>query len=102
MEIYSRKALLTYSIEYMLSMEWLFQLVKFCSVNNIKLRLLEGTPSHDNRQGKIMPKLLKDWNLNIDFKYIQDIEIEYDLVNNIHILYVPDRNDKIATERLKI
>ncbi len=95
------KALLTYSIEYMLSMEWLFQLVKFCSVNNIKLRLLEGTPSHDNRQGKIMPKLLKDWNLNIDFKYIQDIEIEYDIVNNIHILYVPDRNDKIATERFK-
>lgn len=96
------KALLSYSSEYIQSMAWLFELVMFCSKNNIKLRILEGTPSHDNNQGKLLVDLIKKWEIPIDFRYISDIEIEYDSDYNIHVLYVPDRNDKPASERFKI
>lgn len=93
------KALLSYSSEYIQSMEWVFQIVLFCSRNNIKLRLLEGTPSHDNNQGKLIANLTEQWEVKVNFKYIQNIEVEYDSDFNINILYIPDRNDKPAKDR---
>lgn len=96
------KALLSYSSEYIQSMEWIFQLVLFCSKNNIKLRLLEGTPSHDNNQGKLLVNLISQWEVPVNFKYIPEIEIEYDSDFDVNMLYVPDRNDKTAKDRFKI
>lgn len=96
------KALLTYSIEYEQSMAWLFQLVMFCSRNKIKLRLLEGTSSHDNNQGRLLPNLISQWEVDINFKYIKDIEIEYDADYDIYNLFIPDRNDRTAKDRFKI
>ena len=96
------KALLTYSIEYEQSMAWIFELVMFCSKNNIKLRLLEGTASHDNNQGRLLPNLIKQWEVDINFRYIKDIEIEYDSDFDIYNLFVPDRNDRTAKDRFKI
>ena len=96
------KALLTFSTEYELSMTWMFKLIMFCSKNNIKLRLLEGTASHDNNQGKIIPNLIQQWEVDVNFKYIKDIEIEYDADYDIYNLFVPDRNDKSASDRFMV
>jgi DNA repair exonuclease SbcCD nuclease subunit len=59
----------------------------YCEKNNIALRLLEGTPSHDHKQGKALEQIaLKSKNL--DFKYIETLYIEKH--NELNILYVPD------------
>lgn len=68
--------------------ESLFMIGGFCERHNIKLRILEGTPSHDRRQistfNTLIPRLLP----NLDYKYIDDIEV---VVETDHTcLYIPD------------
>lgn len=96
------KLVMTNSSEYNLVIMWLIDLVNYCETYNIGLRLLEGTPSHDNEQGKTMYDAIIKLKPDIDFKYIKDIEIEYIEKFDINILYVPDKNDKPAKERFKI
>lgn len=55
--------------------KWLAELVVFCSVYNIKLRDLEGTPSHEWKQFKNIYNIIDTLNLNIDFKYMENLEI---------------------------
>lgn len=95
------RLLMANSNEYNMVFRWLINLVEYCELHNIGLRLLEGTPSHDNEQGKTMYDAIIKLKPNIDFKYIQDIEIEYIEKFDINILYVPDKNDKPASERFK-
>lgn len=96
------KLLMTNSNEYNMVFIWLINLVEYCQKHNIGLRLLEGTPSHDNEQGKTLYEAIVKLKPDIDFKYIKDIEIEYIEEFGINILYVPDKNDKPANERYKI
>jgi hypothetical protein len=63
-------------------------LVDFCISNKIKLRVLEGTKSHDYNQPLIFQEIYK--NVNVDFKYFSTIAIEHDIDKDIYILYVPD------------
>lgn len=76
---------------------WISRLMDFCSRNNIKLRVLEGTPSHDWNQCKIFKTLHDISKTNIDFKYINNIYIEFLEDKGLYILYVPDE----ATESSK-
>lgn len=69
---------------------WLSSLMSFCFRYEIKLRILEGTPSHDWRQSKIADTLFKIMDKDIDFKYIDTLHIEYVKDLELHILYVPD------------
>jgi hypothetical protein len=62
-------------------------IVFFCINHNIKLRFLEGTPSHDYRQVETLALSVPD---ACDFKYFKTIDIEYDEEYGCHILYVPD------------
>ena len=96
------KLLLTNSNEYNMVFLWLINLVEYCETHNIKLRLLEGTPSHDNEQGKTMFEAILKLKPTVNFKYIKEIEIENIEEFDINILYVPDKNDKPANERFKI
>ena len=41
------------SLDNIIAMECLTKLCMFCKLHNIKLRILEGTPSHDNKQCKV-------------------------------------------------
>jgi len=72
-------------------------LLHYCSINNIKLRVLEGTPSHDWQQSKILLRL----NDTCDLKYINILDIEYMPDLNINILYIPDEwnNDHSSIEK---
>lgn len=86
------------SSDYILSIEWLTELVIFCKNNNIKLRILEGTPSHDWKQCKVLYTIIDRLNLDVDFKYIETLHIEIMKDLNLSVLYVPDEWKHKASE----
>lgn len=70
---------------------FIYKLLNFCSVNKIKLRILEGTPSHDWTQSERFLTLSKMLKLtDLDILYVDNVFIEYMEDYNFHILYVPD------------
>ena len=96
-DVYDR-LLNTSSSDYILSIEWLTELVIFCKNNNIKLRILEGTPSHDWKQCKVLYTIIDRLNLDVDFKYIETLHIEIMTDLNLSVLYVPDEWKHKASE----
>lgn len=88
----------TYQEDYLLAMELLTYIINWCSEHNCKLRILEGTPSHDWKQVKVVYEILDKLKLSdtvneLDFKYIDKLSIE--TLNNKTILYIPDEwNDE--------
>ena len=63
---------------------------------NIKVRVLEGTPSHDWKQNLIF-KTLNDPDpttgepgIGADLKYVDSVHIEYVEDHEMHVLYIPD------------
>ena len=95
------KLLSSASIDYIAAIEWLTNIVKYCKHNNIKLRILEGTPSHDSKQANVINVIIKKLDLDVDFKYIDNIYIEHIKDYNIDILYVPDEIRHTASLILK-
>ena len=65
------------------------KLMDWCERHEIKLRVLEGTPSHDRGQSKNLVPIAETFK-DLDFRYIETMCVEgfYDL--NITCLYVPD------------
>lgn len=64
------------------------QLLKRCKKYDITLRVLEGTPSHDYKQGKIIEELNEE--IKADCKYIGNLSIEHNKKYNSYWLFVPD------------
>ena len=93
------RLLTTKSEEYIESLKWLSNLLLYCKERKIKLRILEGTPSHDARQIEAFVEVAKELDKNVDFKYINKLDIEYIQDLNINVLYVPDewRHDSEIT-----
>lgn len=69
---------------------WFNRLLRWCSRNDIQIRVLEGTPRHDRRQGMILQRLVDVIDINIDFKYITQLSIEINEKLGMSVLYVPD------------
>lgn len=69
---------------------WLSQLFHFCNVHDIRLRILEGTPSHDHRQSRIADTALRILKDPLDFRYISKIEVEIFEDLGVSCLYIPD------------
>lgn len=92
------KLLASSSMEYLLAVEWLTEVVKYCKHNKIRLRILEGTPSHDWKQSKVVDTVLKELEIDVDFKYISTLDIEQNNELGIDILYVPDEYKHKAKE----
>lgn len=84
------KLLSNNSDDYILAMEWLSEMIMYCSTFKIKLRILEGTPSHDWRQAKVVNNIITKLNVVIDFKYVQTLYIENMLDLGLTVLFVPD------------
>jgi DNA repair exonuclease SbcCD nuclease subunit len=84
---------------------WLDRLMSFCSRNKIKLRILEGTPSHDWAQSKISESIYaikaNDENFKLDFKYVSTLSIEHLRDLGLYILYVPDEWSHSAEDTQK-
>lgn len=67
------------------------KLLSECRKYGTKLRVLEGTPSHDNRQNKIFDDVHALYNFAGDMKYVDTLSIEYIEEWDMRILYVPDK-----------
>lgn len=61
-----------------------------CKHHNVILRILEGTPSHDRKQSATFERLNKNYSIDADVKWVQELSIEYIEKINKSILYVPD------------
>lgn len=70
--------------------EFGYRLLKFCGRNKIRLRILEGTPSHDRNQSKILESIQNGLDIPSNFAYIPQLHIEFIEDLKLHILYVPD------------
>jgi len=84
------RLLTTNSADYHLAYEWLTELVILCEKYGIILRILEGTPSHDWGQAKLLYSMMSKLNINSNFKYFDILDIEYIEELNINVLYIPD------------
>jgi len=78
------------------------RLLNYCNTNNILLRVLHGTPSHDQNQSTILVKLneIRATHKQVDLKYFNILDIEYIESLNKYILYIPDEwvNDHTKLE----
>ena len=96
------KLLTVPSNDNIISMEWLLNLARYCGNHNIKLRIMEGTPSHDNKQGKLLATALKEKEINVDYRYIEEIEIEHMTEFDMQVLYIPDEMHHHAEDTLAV
>lgn len=76
-------------------------LLEYCYVNNIMLRVLYGTPSHDHSQLKIIGRINSLRKNPCDYMYHEVLDIEYVEKFDKHILYIPDEwsNDHEDVEK---
>ena len=95
------KLLVTSSRDFILATEWLTELILYCKANKIKLRILEGTPSHDWKQAKVISSIIEKLEIEIDYKYIDTLFIEKMVDWDISILYVPDEYKHKASDTFK-
>jgi hypothetical protein len=70
---------------------WMSRLMAYCLENKIKLRILEGTPSHDWMQSTMFDTIASIVDFKkLNYRYVKTLDIEVDVENNLSILYVPD------------
>lgn len=81
-------------------MGFINMLIWFCERNNIKLRVLEGTPLHDRRQSRMFEILTQVSRRSVDVRWVSTLEIEYIKDFDINILYVPDEFKPTCGETL--
>ena len=65
-------------------------LLNICAKYDIVLRILEGTPSHDWQQSKILDELNNLRDVPVDAKHVNQLSIEHIDKLGIDVLYVPD------------
>ena len=79
---------------------WIARLLNMCVVNDIQLRILEGTPSHDRGQSYLFDAVNCLIPTPADMVYYPDLTIEHNEKFNIDILYIPDEYHATTTETL--
>ena len=84
------RLLSTRSLEYKMIVSWLSNILLWCKDRNIKLRILYGTPGHDNDQVAGFTEIASKLAPECDFKYIPNLWIEKMDDLGISILYIPD------------
>ena len=79
------------SKEAQIIIKFINYLLEYCYVNNILLRVLEGTPSHDWQQSQTLVELNEiRGDRKCDLKYHKVLDIEYIDRINKYVLYIPD------------
>jgi DNA repair exonuclease SbcCD nuclease subunit len=69
---------------------WMYRLLGICKKWDIKLRVLEGTPSHDRGQSALFDTVNTVSKIGADCKYIDRLSIEHMDDLDLDILYIPD------------
>lgn len=80
---------------------WMYSLLTLCKKHDILLRVLEGTPSHDNGQPAFIVDINDESGIGCDLKYVDDLAIEYISKFDINVLYIPDEYHADCTQTLK-
>lgn len=78
------------SQEALIALKWLVDLANWCGRRKKKLRILEGTPSHDWKQCKVLETVIEETGIDVDFKYIDSVFVEHMSDLDTYVLYVPD------------
>lgn len=68
----------------------LIRIMRYCERHDIVLLILYGTPRHDRKQTSRMVDLMEQLEINIDFRYVDTLSIEYIAKFGINVLFVPD------------
>lgn len=69
---------------------WIFRFLTQCALHQVKVRVLEGTPSHDAKQPRWFVEIAQSHKIPVDLKYMSSLEIEYLPDYDMTILYIPD------------
>lgn len=69
---------------------WMARFLTLCKKHNIKVRALEGTPSHDWRQTQLLVTVNELCGIGCDLVYHRILDIEYFPEWGINVLYIPD------------
>lgn len=84
-------------------------LLNYCFKYNVKLRILEGTPSHDYLQSQRLVDMNDIREQKVDLEYFQVLEIEYFSEYDKYVLYIPDEHvhsqeelEKKVNEKLRL
>lgn len=70
--------------------QWQVRFLRYCERHKITVRILYGTPRHDRKQSARFNDLIAELNIDVDFKYIDVLCIEYIQKFDMNVLYVPD------------
>lgn len=82
---------LTYdSDDALLITRWLESFLRQCARHNVAVRILEGTPSHDNKQSRWLPLVAELSSITVDIKYYGTLAIDELYPGGPLALYVPD------------
>lgn len=82
---------------------WIAKIITLAVKHSVKVRVLEGTPSHDRKQSQsfetIRDILAQRNDCEIDLKYFTTLDIEIMADSGLKVLYVPDewRNEASIT-----
>lgn len=69
---------------------WMKSFLSMCARRNIKVRVLEGTPSHDWKQNRLMVDVQLIGEIPVDLKYVDKLSVEIMSDWGISLLYIPD------------
>lgn len=69
---------------------WAYSFLMMCKKRDIVVRVLEGTPSHDWKQPKLLVDINENAEIGVDLKHVVDLSIEHIDRFGIDVLYVPD------------
>ncbi len=79
------------SDEAMHIVTWMASFLETCSRRKVRVRVLEGTPSHDRKQSRLLTAVNDALGDNAaDLRYVDTLSIEYEEEFDFHMLYVPD------------
>ncbi len=73
-----------------LILSYIFELIQLCHKKKTSIRILKGTPSHDWNQLNLIKIIYENIGEKVDFKYFDDVAIEYNERLKKTILYIPD------------
>lgn len=69
---------------------WVVSFLRMCARRDIMVRVLEGTPSHDWKQSRLMDTMNQQAGIGADLAYVETLYIEHIEKFGINVLYVPD------------
>jgi hypothetical protein len=70
--------------------QFFHHLLNYCQANDIALKVLEGTPSHDWYQSSLLVKINDVREHKANLRYFKTLDIEFCEKLQKHILYIPD------------